>query len=256
MPKTSRRAQQKALQQAENNQPRKRGNKKGAHVGFGWTQPNPMKMDFTGRELDVSKAVSSVQHWAQFPVVKTDEDIAERLTEFFTYSAENGQYPSVEKMALALGVDMATVNNWQAGRVGTYQTQAASEMIKKAKMMIAAIDAELVTSGKMNPVPYIFRAKNFHGMRDQVETIVTKPANEQSTQNLEDKYKDVIEIDAEVEDVPVVKKDPVPAETQTAEPPKRGRGRPRKPPVPVDENAPKRKRGRPRKYPLPEETQQ
>ena len=46
-------------------------------------------------------------------------------------------------------------------------------MIQQAKGIIAECDAQLAQHGKIPQVVYIFRAKNFHGMRDQVETIAT-----------------------------------------------------------------------------------
>jgi hypothetical protein len=46
-------------------------------------------------------------------------------------------------------------------------------MIKKAKDLIAAYDANLVAEGKLNPVTYIFRSKNYYGMKDQQEHVIT-----------------------------------------------------------------------------------
>ena len=46
-------------------------------------------------------------------------------------------------------------------------------MIKKAKEILAGMDAELVSTGKIPQVTYIFRAKNFFGMRDQTDLVVT-----------------------------------------------------------------------------------
>ena len=47
-------------------------------------------------------------------------------------------------------------------------------MIKKAKEFIASFESEMVTEGKINPVVYIFRAKNYFGMKDQ-QDVVLKP---------------------------------------------------------------------------------
>ena len=46
-------------------------------------------------------------------------------------------------------------------------------MIKKAKEILAGIDAKLVSMGKIPQVTYIFRAKNFFGMKDQQDVVVT-----------------------------------------------------------------------------------
>ena len=49
-------------------------------------------------------------------------------------------------------------------------------MIKKAKDLIATSESVMVSEGKINPVVYIFRAKNYFGMKDQ-QDIVVKPDN-------------------------------------------------------------------------------
>ena len=47
------------------------------------------------------------------------------------------------------------------------------DLIKKAKGFIASFESEMVTEGKINPVVYIFRAKNYFGMKDQQEVVLT-----------------------------------------------------------------------------------
>ena len=46
-------------------------------------------------------------------------------------------------------------------------------MIKRAKEIMAAIDAELVSNNKIPQVTYIFRAKNFYQMADKSEVVLT-----------------------------------------------------------------------------------
>ena len=48
-------------------------------------------------------------------------------------------------------------------------------MIKKAKEILAGIDAKLVSMGKIPQVTYIFRAKNFFSMSDSA-TLTVIPA--------------------------------------------------------------------------------
>ena len=38
---------------------------------------------------------------------------------------------------------------------------------------MASFDAEMATEGKINPVTYIFRAKNYFGMADKQEMVLT-----------------------------------------------------------------------------------
>jgi hypothetical protein len=120
---------------------------------------------------DVRRIGTNLLYWYTKPKATTDEEIQERLLEFFERCISNGEVMTVEKMALALGYDRKTLWAWETGGEGS--TPARRNLIKKAKELLASYDAEMVAEGKLNPVTYIFRAKNYFGMRDQVEHVVT-----------------------------------------------------------------------------------
>ena len=64
-------------------------------------------------------------------------------------------------------------------------------MVKKAKEILAGIDAKLVSEGRIPQVTYIFRAKNYFGMRDQQEVVLTpnNPLGDTTdTETLKNKY--------------------------------------------------------------------
>lgn len=119
---------------------------------------------------EISSMLRSVYRWYGRPLVRTDEECAERLNEFFQVISEAGELPTVEKMALALGTTHSSIWDWENGRSCSAARQA---MIKQAKELLAAMDAELVSRNKIPQVTYIFRAKNFFGMKDQTDVIVT-----------------------------------------------------------------------------------
>ena len=104
--------------------------------------------------------------------VKSDEELCERLNWFFSTCAETQQIPNVEKMANAIGYHRNTLLEWENG-VNSGFSPATKDIIKQAKQILASIDAELAQEGKTQPVVYMFRAKNFYGMRDQQEHILT-----------------------------------------------------------------------------------
>lgn len=121
----------------------------------------------------VREAVSSVLYWykrGRDSKPKTLEEIQNRIDEYFLECYETGQRMTVEKLALALGIHRDTLHAWETDRA---KYGEKSDIIKYAKECIASYDADMVTSGKMNPVPYIFRAKNYYGMRDQQDVIIT-----------------------------------------------------------------------------------
>lgn len=119
---------------------------------------------------EISEMLGSVLRWYGKKPVKSDEECAERLEEFFDTLAKTGELPSVEKMCLALGVTRTSVWNWENG---IKCSPARTDMIKRAKEILAAMDAELVSRNKIPQVTYIFRAKNFFGMKDQTDVVVT-----------------------------------------------------------------------------------
>ena len=120
---------------------------------------------------DVKRIMKDCLRWYELPKIQTDEDCRQRLFDFFTGCANTGELATVEKMCLALGYDRRRVFEWEKG---LHCTQERSDMIKKAKHLIATTESVMVSEGKINPVVYIFRAKNYFGLKDQ-QDITVKP---------------------------------------------------------------------------------
>lgn len=123
--------------------------------------------------------------------VKTDEELAERLNFFFSTCAETQQLPTVEKMANCLGYHRSTLNDWEHRKsrgLGDY----TADIIKKAKQILASMDAELAAEGRIQPVVYMFRSKNFYGMSDTQELVLTpngQRLSDSDYQEVADRYK-------------------------------------------------------------------
>lgn len=119
----------------------------------------------TASRDEIKEILKNSLYWYKREIVKSDDECAERLNEFFSRLAETGEIPTVEKMCLALGTVRQTVYDWEQGTQGS----ARAVMIKKAKEILASLDAELVSRGKIPQITYIFRAKNFFQMSDKQE---------------------------------------------------------------------------------------
>ena len=125
--------------------------------------------------------------------VRSDEELCERLNWFFSECARTQQIPNVEKMANALGYHRNSLNAWESGQNPGF-SPATKEIVLQAKQILASIDAELATEGKTQPVVYMFRAKNFYGMRDQQDVVVTPNMSQQSDPaTIEAKYEELPE---------------------------------------------------------------
>ena len=120
---------------------------------------------------------------------KNDDELCERLNWFFKTCEETNQLPTVEKMCLALSMPRSTVFDIESGRTRGFSS-VNSDILKKAKNLIASLDAELAQEGKIQPVVYMFRAKNYYGMRDQQDVVVTPNQNSdfQDRATIEAKY--------------------------------------------------------------------
>ena len=142
--------------------------KKRPLTGRGGTQNFPTTSNESPDEA--RQILKEVVAWMRMPRVENDDEVDERISYFFDKCTQNGERPTVEKMCLALGVTRDTLWNWENGE---HCSARRSDSIKRAKAVLAAYDAGLAITGKINPVPYIFRAKNFYGMKDEQEVVLT-----------------------------------------------------------------------------------
>lgn len=111
----------------------------------------------------------------RMPKVNSDNELIERLDAYFIRCAEKDIKPTVEEMCLYCGYSYKTVWDWEVGNRGGFTTMTA-DIIKKAKQYLSTFDARMLVEGKLNPVSYIFRAKNYYGMKD-VQDVVLTPNN-------------------------------------------------------------------------------
>ena len=126
--------------------------------------------------------------------VKSDDELCERLNFFFMECERTQQLPTIEKMANCVGYHRNTLFEWESGVKRGFSTQTAF-IIKKAKQILAGIDAELAQEGKIQPVVSLFRSKNFYGMKDQQDVVVSPGAtiDYQDPATIEAKYKELPE---------------------------------------------------------------
>ena len=133
------------------------------------SKPASLEASLTASKPEMQTMLSNVLYWYKHPMVKSDEECADRLNEFFDRINQTGEIPTVEKMCLALGTVRSVVWEWEQGSKGATR----ANIIKRAKEILAALDAELVSNNKIPQVTYIFRAKNFYQMADKTEVVLS-----------------------------------------------------------------------------------
>lgn len=122
-----------------------------------------------------SKVMTDLMKWYTLPKAEDDEEIEKRIELFFEVCAMNGEYPSIEKLHLAIGYGRSTVHDWMSGMI--LVSERRRNAVKRAYEMIHATEAELATNFQIQPVVYMFRSKNYFGMSDkqEVQHIVQDP---------------------------------------------------------------------------------
>lgn len=116
------------------------------------------------------------------PKVHSDEELAERFNDYFCRCAASGQIPTVEEMCMCTGYSYAYIWDIESKRSRGF-SNSTSEIIKKAKDFLKTMDAKLVVNGEMNFLAYCFRAKNYYGMSDKQELVLTP--NQQEAPDIE-----------------------------------------------------------------------
>ena len=139
---------------------------------------------------DNTKYLSHNLQIAQLPSIDTADpkQVEQRIFEYFSICTVNDMKPSMAGMALAIGVDRATLWSWS---VGNTRSDTHYNTIKKAVQMLDSQMVDYMQNGKINPVSGIFLMKNNFGYKDQQEVVVKPeaPLGEQtSAEELRNKY--------------------------------------------------------------------
>lgn len=76
----------------------------------------------TAKKEEISQVIWESYQYFKRPIVKSDEECADRLNDYFRQCNETGQIPTVEDMSLALGTIRETV--WKGKWVGCSSREA------------------------------------------------------------------------------------------------------------------------------------
>lgn len=144
---------------------------------------------------DVSRILGNCLRLYRMPKVRSVDELRERIGSFFVACMERGEIPTIEKLALSTGYCYNALWEWENGKAVSELGAEAGEVVKKAREFLSAFESELVTEGKVNPVVYIFRAKNYFGLKDQQDYVVTPNNPLGDTENpatIAEKYRDAM----------------------------------------------------------------
>ena len=112
------------------------------------------------------------------------QELADRFEKLFDMCFRNNFVPVVEMLALCSGLDRRTL--WDIETGVSHKGDGMSDVVKDAKQFIASVEAELARDGEINSSVYQFRAKNYFGMVDKQEVVVTPNVENKVPDNVDD----------------------------------------------------------------------
>ena len=120
----------------------------------------------------VSELLMETLEAYRMPKVTSDDELIQRLDEYFKRCGSRGIVPTIEELILYCGYTNSWMYDITSGRSKGFSPQT-SFILKKAKHFMHSLDTKLVESGKLNFLAYCFRAKNYYGMTDKSEVVLT-----------------------------------------------------------------------------------
>lgn len=124
----------------------------------------------------VQEIVSSLKQLHDRGKPETDEEIKQRIDEYFAFCQQSSIRPGVESLCMALHISRTTLFNWNNG-IGC--SEICQELIQSAKSFIAAYIEQALLSGKVSPPSGIFLMKNWLSYKDTVSIEESIPGKEE-----------------------------------------------------------------------------
>lgn len=101
---------------------------------------------------------------------KNEEEMNQRFEDYLKLCMAYQIQPSNMACYLALGISKQTMSEWENGVRGT---TFQSDFAQKVKKTISAFREIAANEGKINTVWAIFMGKNYDGLKDQQDVVVT-----------------------------------------------------------------------------------
>lgn len=111
----------------------------------------------------VQEMVSDLRQLYDMGRPKTDEELKQRIDDYFQFCQNSAIRPGVESLCLSLHITRTTLFNWSYG-IGCDKNR--QEIIACAKGFISAFLEQASLSGRISPPTGIFLLKNWCSYRD------------------------------------------------------------------------------------------
>lgn len=99
--------------------------------------------------------------------IQSEEEMEDRIQKLFELCSTTGNMPTYESIAVACGIPSSTFYDMKNAKFEGYVQYSA--IIKRAKEVVTLMESSMVRDGKIPPSLWIFRAKNYLNMKDNVQ---------------------------------------------------------------------------------------
>lgn len=138
---------------------------------------------------EVQEIVSSLRQLHDKGQPKTDQEVEQRIDDYFRFCEQSSIRPGIESLALSLHVSRQTLFRWGNGEDCS---KRRSEAIQSAKAFVAAYVEQALLGGKISPPSGIFLAKNWLGYKDAISLEeATPPKDNKKSLQLSDVRKEL-----------------------------------------------------------------
>lgn len=122
--------------------------------------------DKEAKKAELFKRLTALHMKQGVAKFESTDEMQVLIEQYFIDCTEFQLRPTVRGLALALGTVYETLNGWERGERDAQLGSSCSAIIKKAKQLIAEYDEVMAMEGYDNPILFMFRAKNYYGMKD------------------------------------------------------------------------------------------
>lgn len=131
--------------------------------------------------------------------LSSEEQVKSRIIEYFDICRNDDMKPGVADFAFALGISRQALLKIVKGQL--VKPEAVVSLLKRTYFALNAQLENYAQNGKVNPVTFIFMAKNHFGYQDKQEIEVSAQTDATETpEQLMQKYADAIPADYDVPD--------------------------------------------------------
>jgi len=160
-----------------------KGNKK-AYLNSPFVGGNAIKASDNDMEGYWNNALT-VYQWPKIDL-DNDSEVEERCALYFEHCRQTLERPTIEGLSVAIGISPRTLYDWEQGVTRGNVGSTRPQIIKKSKALIQYMLAQMAVGNKIYPNVWIFYGKNWFGMSDTQNIVITTNNALQPTMSMEE----------------------------------------------------------------------